>query len=234
MWKAIHEGLPTFNTLAQRHITNINSCPQCNNVPETTSHVLFQCIVASQVWQLIISQRTQNNHINPANQASNSEKQIPNSIQTTIGSNIPHSTKTLYGFRKWNLWLVRNQEVCQQQRQTPTQTTQIIQVMFKEYNWAQMHLLPILPNLPQCNQQSAHRETTTIMIVWEAPTDEWIKINTDRATKGCMGPEGAGVICRNNNGKILMEMAAPLGIITSTTAETRGLLLATRITVQQQ
>lgn len=52
--------------------------------------------------------------------------------------------------------------------------------------------------------------------------------------QGCPGPAGAEIICRTSNGEILMAMAAPLGITTSATAETWGLLIAARITVQQQ
>lgn len=51
--------------------------------------------------------------------------------------------------------------------------------------------------------------------------------------QGCPGPAGAEIICRTSNGEILMAMAAPLGITTSTTAETWGLLIAARIAVQQ-
>lgn len=104
IWKAILEGLPTFNTLEHRHITHTSTSPQCNSALETASHILFQCAVASQVWHIITDQIHQANIPTPSNQTNNPRNQKPNSIKTTLGDNISHSTKTIYGFTMWHLW----------------------------------------------------------------------------------------------------------------------------------
>ncbi|XP_042939506.1 uncharacterized protein LOC122274538 [Carya illinoinensis] len=50
IWKAIHEGLPTRKNLARRGVVDSALCPICKQVEETTCHVVWSCMAASDVW----------------------------------------------------------------------------------------------------------------------------------------------------------------------------------------
>ncbi|XP_026415838.1 uncharacterized protein LOC113311208 [Papaver somniferum] len=128
----------------------------------------------------------------------------------------------LYAFTLWRLWLARNEQVYRQKQQTPEQTVSIILTMLEEYKWEQNHIIPLHPD-----DDSAQKKK--IQDQQEPPPPNWIKINTDGAVKGNPGPAGTGCVCRDNTGKIILIIAAPLGIASAIVAETWGLLMAARI-----
>jgi hydrogenase maturation factor len=52
MWRACHDLLPTRVNLYKRKIINDPMCPLCGLVEETTTHVLWLCSAASDVWSM--------------------------------------------------------------------------------------------------------------------------------------------------------------------------------------
>jgi ribonuclease HI len=50
MWRACHNLLPTKENLVKRKVISDPSCPICGLETETTSHILWECISASDVW----------------------------------------------------------------------------------------------------------------------------------------------------------------------------------------
>lgn len=50
MWKVVSEILPTKINLFRSKITNNDLCPICEQHEETSSHILWNCAVAQDVW----------------------------------------------------------------------------------------------------------------------------------------------------------------------------------------
>ena len=53
IWRACCNCLPTRSNLCQRRVRIEAICEFCRQVPETTSHVLWSCPFAMNVWALI-------------------------------------------------------------------------------------------------------------------------------------------------------------------------------------
>ncbi|KAG7547813.1 Ribonuclease H domain [Arabidopsis suecica] len=51
-WKIIHNALPVADNLAHRHIKITTNCLFCNEGTESIIHLLFQCRVAKEIWEL--------------------------------------------------------------------------------------------------------------------------------------------------------------------------------------
>ena len=49
-WRALHDCIPCHVILANKHITNIVTCPMCQSVAEDIKHALFSCNRAKEVW----------------------------------------------------------------------------------------------------------------------------------------------------------------------------------------
>jgi exonuclease III len=54
-WLISHEILPVRTYLKHRQIVDTDICPMCNQVPETTSHCLLDCMAATPVKNIIFS-----------------------------------------------------------------------------------------------------------------------------------------------------------------------------------
>ncbi|XP_026428387.1 uncharacterized protein LOC113324280 [Papaver somniferum] len=139
----------------------------------------------------------------------------------------------------WNIWLARNERVYKNNTRSPQQTNQIAILLSQEYKWAYNHKLNKTGIVEKQQGNNATTRNSNIMWVkWEPPPTQWLKINTDGASKGKQGepPEttGAGWICRNSEGKVIMAMAAPIGKTTIMVAETWDFLLATRMATTQR
>jgi hypothetical protein len=51
IWRALHGILPLKSILYNRHIGTTGGCPICNQGPSDTSHLLFQCEMARDLWE---------------------------------------------------------------------------------------------------------------------------------------------------------------------------------------
>lgn len=65
-------------------------------------------------------------------------------------------------------------------------------------------------------------------MVWEKPSEGWVKANFDGASKGNLGPSGAGSIVRDWNGEVLFLGAKKLESGTNNLAEVTMMLMAVR------
>ena len=51
-WRVIRDILPTRSNLSKRKIPILNSCPGCDEVPESIFHSLWECEIAQEVWKV--------------------------------------------------------------------------------------------------------------------------------------------------------------------------------------
>ncbi|XP_026437277.1 uncharacterized protein LOC113335447 [Papaver somniferum] len=239
-------------------------CPMCKNQSETVQHCLFECTVARETWNLMCQHVNRNatihniynNIVLPPHPIPNTicqqaqriapiqyqRRDTPSAIARQPPPNFEDFLKmqehkedfTLCCYIIWNIWLARNGKVYQNQVQTPQQTFHISLLLSQEYWWATKHNL----FTPEANGQQLERTKPIKWIKWEAPTNQWLKINTDGATKmdGIGTPEvaGAGWICRDDRGSVIMAMATPIGKTSAIIAETWAMLLATRMEITKE
>ena len=53
LWRCLHNVIPYFFILANRHIGSISQCPICKAGAEDIKHALFNCMRAKAVWTAI-------------------------------------------------------------------------------------------------------------------------------------------------------------------------------------
>lgn len=53
LWRCLHNAIPCFSVLANRHIGSISQCPVCQDGAEDISHVLFQRARSRAVWEAL-------------------------------------------------------------------------------------------------------------------------------------------------------------------------------------
>ncbi|KAL0368127.1 UNVERIFIED_CONTAM: putative ribonuclease H protein [Sesamum calycinum] len=73
------------------------------------------------------------------------------------------------------------------------------------------------------------RRTTLMKVKWNKPDRGWIKINTDGASKGNLGPSGAGGIARDEKGVAIFAFYEFIGEATNMCAEIFGLFKALQL-----
>ncbi|XP_026430513.1 uncharacterized protein LOC113327548 [Papaver somniferum] len=275
LWKVIHHGLTTFESLHRRNITSTATCPICNQHRESTQHCLSECNEAIQVWNLLgehinrgySSQNPYNGLRLPPHPAPNiifqhtfgkqqavHRHQINTATRTSIRTNVPFNpprnfnefikkaeTKTEFTiccYTIWNIWLARNDRGYNNKVQSLRQTLQISLLLSQEFEWATKHKLhQVTEAAQQQTNRRNDRPSNIVWVKWTPPPPNWMKVNTDGASKGETdgAPKfaGAGWICRNPQGKVVMAMATPLGIANALVVETWAFLLATRTSVQK-
>lgn len=52
IWRCLHNAIPCFSVLANRHVGNISQCP-CQGGAEDISHLLFKCTRSQAVWEAL-------------------------------------------------------------------------------------------------------------------------------------------------------------------------------------
>lgn len=88
----------------------------------------------------------------------------------------------------------------------------------QEFDWAKQISPPVFQGeLPPRIATNITRTTSTIQVGRCNPTPDWIKINTDGASRGHPGMVGVGFICRDENVQTVMAFAQPLGLTTTIT-----------------
>jgi ribonuclease HI len=53
IWRCVHNAIPCFSVLANRHIGSISQCPICKGGAEDVRHALFLCPRARAVWEAL-------------------------------------------------------------------------------------------------------------------------------------------------------------------------------------
>lgn len=61
----------------------------------------------------------------------------------------------------------------------------------------------------------AKQHISSMVVKWNPPRNVFVKLKSDGCSKGNPGPAGGGGIIRNDQGKMIMAYAAPLGCMTN-------------------
>ncbi|OIT33793.1 hypothetical protein A4A49_54977 [Nicotiana attenuata] len=101
----------------------------------------------------------------------------------------------------------------------PTNINLLLRANFPEVKWPLnwQSLYPFIENLK-------HQNLITL-VVWNKPSNGFVKVNSDGSALTNPGRIGAGVIIRDHNSEFIHAIAAPLGEGTNNLAETEAALL---------
>ncbi|KAL0462889.1 UNVERIFIED_CONTAM: putative ribonuclease H protein [Sesamum latifolium] len=72
-----------------------------------------------------------------------------------------------------------------------------------------------------------------VLVTWLKPEPEWMKLNTDGASRGNPGVAVAGGLLRNHKGEVLWAFFEPLGTTTNTVAELQALFRGLQISLEK-
>ncbi|XP_010463143.1 PREDICTED: uncharacterized protein LOC104743796 [Camelina sativa] len=100
-WRALHNALPVAETLSQRCIKVLRDCNLCGEALESITHLLFQCRVAKEIWELSPIP------INPGQLDPNCS--LIEYIQKLLSLKNEGSLKEyIFPFIGWRIWKARN------------------------------------------------------------------------------------------------------------------------------
>ena len=74
------------------------------------------------------------------------------------------------------------------------------------------------------------RHSSTIQVCWHSPMDMWIKLNTDGAAKGNLGPASCGGLIRYALGRWLVSFTKKIDFYTTYMTEIWGIYTSLSLT----
>ena len=192
--------LPTNHFLAITHRHPDGQCPRCHSL-ETIIHILWDCPWAKEAW-------THSPSILPL-----AFFHMP--LQAWLRSNATGNAvmsptqlpwRVYFPFLCWNLWLVRNDRIFNNQSRSQQGLVHSSMNAATEYHFlaGPMH--------------HSHVKTPQF-IRWQFPPDPFIKLNTDGSAIGNPGLAGVGGFLRNTSGEWISGFSLHLGIISNNMAE---------------
>ncbi|KAK2382454.1 TMV resistance protein N [Trifolium repens] len=182
-------------------------CNHCMDIVEDTMHVLRDCPLAKGVWCNLLNATARDSFYN-----SNLEDWICMNLHKDLGKVTDVRWGNVWAIDCHVLWLWRNRECHGDTRVRPTQLWQTILNMVQQYQQADTNNIALL----------AHHKVE-VPIGWNRPEGDWIKLNTDGASRR-NNSAGCGGLLRNSNGQWLGGFSRHLGTCNAYIAELWGVL----------
>ncbi|KAJ8754033.1 hypothetical protein K2173_001931 [Erythroxylum novogranatense] len=176
LWRLLRKAIPCKANLKERHVDIRDTCPICDNSPETGDHLFLHCDFARSVWSLI---------------------SVDWSFSRTVTLH-PWLTSIMLGGSKtqqeeycvilWSLWTYRNEVLWQQKRKDPSSIFRRAFTVLSDWKHAQHR-----------QQNSSARPQLPHPSKWQAPALHHYRCNIDVALLSS-GSYGLGMIIRDSNG----------------------------------
>ncbi|KAK2422059.1 Polynucleotidyl transferase, ribonuclease H superfamily protein [Trifolium repens] len=182
-------------------------CNHCMDIVEDTMHVLRDCPLAKGVWCNLLNATARDSFYN-----SNLEDWICMNLHKDPGKVTDVRWGYVWAIGCHVLWLWRNRDCHGDTRVRPTQLWQTILNMVQQYQLADTNNIALL----------AHHKVE-VPIGWNRPEGDWIKLNTDGASRR-NNSAGCGGLLRNSNGQWLGGFSRHLGTCNAYIAELWGVL----------
>ncbi|XP_074318679.1 uncharacterized protein LOC141655501 [Silene latifolia] len=210
IWLSAHDRVMTNYNRVRRGLSDDPICPRCNEEDETIEHLLRNCPVSTDIWNLLGDGASSNEfytdqfHHWVAKNASN-------------GSSISSSTWSMkFAITCWWLWRWRNNLVFGRASENPIDPLGFLNQQFETSLKA---FDPHSLFLPTPGTSRIER-----YIRWSPPSFGWFLLSTDGASQGNPGPAGCGGIIRDDTGNFITAFAFSCGICTSMRAEMRAVV----------
>ncbi|XP_019181390.1 PREDICTED: uncharacterized protein LOC109176414 [Ipomoea nil] len=205
VWLLLKDKLLTNLERMKRHMTTDSSCASCGFGEESTSHLLRDCPLAEECWDL-------------AKDGGGTGLVRYSPISTWIKEN-SQSNKVLqdgtvwsstFVYILWLLWKARNNLIFNQKRDTVVQIVGTARSMALE---ARCYIVN--------NKGSVHGQHKWVS--WSNPQPGWVKLNTDGAMKSNTGMASADELIRDDHGRWVKGFVTKVGLTDSFSAELWGL-----------
>ncbi|CAA7018343.1 unnamed protein product [Microthlaspi erraticum] len=205
LWLVCKQAIMTNVERKRRHLCDSDVCSVCCGGFETILHVLRDCPAMAGIWQRIV----------PARERSEFFSQsllvwlFQNLKEETSMNGVPWATQFAMGV--WWGWKWRCGNVFGENRRCPDRV-KFIKDLAKEVWMA--HLAT-----PELSRSTAREER---LIGWSPPEGDWIKLNTDGASRGNPGSAAAGGVLRDAEGQWCGGFAINIGRCSAPLAELWG------------
>lgn len=188
LWRVMNGALAVKLQLVSRGIPVEAVCPVCHQGPETVCHMLFQCPLARDTWELSQFPTP------PAGWSSNSVfLNIHHLIVCSQKQNIGVLLRLSFPWLLWHIWKARN-KFCFEQVQ-PIALEVVRKAREEATVWLNLH-----GYLPECLNTSAIDPESTE--VWSKPQGLSLKCSIGASWNGSSSVSGASWIIWNSRGKV--------------------------------
>lgn len=100
-WRAFHKALPVATNLRKKQVLSNVICQVCGEKEETTNHLLFNCRVSKEIWELAPLQK-------PPIEELNSQEVIENYNSFIDLNKTSKEEVALFHILGWRIWKQRN------------------------------------------------------------------------------------------------------------------------------
>ncbi|KAF7834640.1 putative ribonuclease H protein At1g65750 family [Senna tora] len=184
LWQMMHIKLPTRLTCSRW--SGISSyCEWCVNQEEDVLHVMRDCQYAVRVWSSLV---------NPSALAvffhTDLKGWINFNLSKDIGRNVELNWVQNWAVTMWMLWNWRNNALFDEDFCHPIDPQGRIMEFIKQ----------IKTSMDGMNLQHSDNNKGEVLVSWEKPGRDWIKINSDGAVKSKELVTGCRALLRDQNG----------------------------------
>lgn len=181
LWRTCRSCLPTGKALVNKRVNIDGKCPWCRMEEEDEKHVLFECQFAKEVWTS--TSMVQWVQISPGETISE--------VFRRLFSSGTRAQCALLALICWSLWNRRNKWLWNRVSVSIFGTTSSAMNLLTDWKTAQV-------------DHVKHASASNINVRrWQAPQQNWVKINMDAAIFADIRTIGIGGIIRDANGKFL-------------------------------
>ena len=124
LWRACTASLPTRSGLRKRGVYIDANCLLCDYHEETTTHILWACPLARNVWVLAKGK---------PNKMPNTEEADFRDLTLALASSKPSSELEQWTMLTWAIWNARNKFIFEGHQDHPSQIFQTASTLLQDY-----------------------------------------------------------------------------------------------------
>lgn len=122
-WRVAHNSLAVMDNIRKRGITIDNTCQTCGENIETLNHMMFECRVAKEIWEMIPTSFSV---------STNSSENLIGNVNYLLDRVKLDKREVLNFFAGWNIWKMRNNISFQHKRD---HILKVIHAAIREYQF---------------------------------------------------------------------------------------------------
>ncbi|KAG7559018.1 Reverse transcriptase zinc-binding domain [Arabidopsis thaliana x Arabidopsis arenosa] len=205
LWLLGNQAIMTNEERHRRHLCDSNICQVCKGGVETIIHILRDCPAMAGIWTRIVPVRRRHEFFNK----SLLEWMYDNLCDGVLVDDIPWAT--MFAMAIWWGWKWRCGNIFGENGKCRDRV-RFVRELAKEVTMAHVSREELV----------GRRGRVERRIGWVPPTGDWMKLNTDGASKGNPGLAAAGGVLRDGDGNWCGGFAVNLGKCSAPLAELWG------------
>ncbi|XP_019425135.1 PREDICTED: uncharacterized protein LOC109334017 [Lupinus angustifolius] len=209
-WRLLHNKMPSDDSLQSRGYNMVSMCSLCSKQAETSSHLFFTCPLATQIWNWI--KGIFNIHLDFS-----SAKAILLASKADWCDQVHHLFTACIIHAISTIWWCRNQcRFHNKDYSIGSVINRIITTTSLSASYSKVSSKPSLIDLCILKDFKVAinypKAPSILEVIWQPPTRNTIKVNTDGAARGYPGHAGGGAIFRDHSGQCIACMADYYGV----------------------